>query len=99
MEGKKTETVCGYSCSDCDHKGNECRGCVRTMGSPFWTHFAGIETCPVYDCCVNDRKLPHCGRCPDLVCERFTRYTDPDMSPEQASDALIRMEQELRSRG
>ncbi len=98
MEKKKIETVCGYSCSGCDHHGNECPGCEATKGKPFWTVYAGVECCPVYDCCVNEKRLPHCGKCPDLVCERFTRFKDPGMSDEEATAALLRMEQELRAR-
>jgi len=98
MTRKKIETVCGYSCSDCDHHGSECEGCNNTHGKPFWTQFVCINTCPIYECCVNDRMLPHCGRCPDLICERFTRFSDPAMSAEQAGVVLLRMEQELRAR-
>ncbi|MCU0632871.1 MAG: DUF3795 domain-containing protein [Methanolinea sp.] len=98
MAGKRIETVCGYSCSDCDHHGNECRGCGSTRGKPFWTNFVDIDTCPVYECCVIDRMLPHCGRCPDLMCERFTRFKDPGMNEEEAQAVLLRMEEELRAR-
>lgn len=98
MAKKRIETVCGYSCSDCDHHGNECRGCESTQGKPFWTHFVEIDTCPIYDCCINDRMLPHCGKCPDLICERFTRFKDPGLSEDEAQAALRRMEQDLRAR-
>ena len=98
MATKKIETVCGYSCSGCDHHTKECPGCEKTKGKPFWTAYAGVECCPVYDCCVNEKKLPHCGKCPDLVCERFTRFKDPGMSEEEAAAALLQMEHELRAR-
>ncbi|MDO9326640.1 MAG: DUF3795 domain-containing protein [Methanoregula sp.] len=98
MTGKKIETVCGYSCSDCEHVGKDCAGCNETKGKPFWNAFVNINCCPVYDCCVNEKGLPHCGKCPDLVCERFTRFKDPGMSEEVATAALLRMEQELRAR-
>ncbi len=92
------ETVCGYSCSGCNHLGDECPGCEATKGKPFWTAYVGVECCPVYDCCVNERNLPHCGRCPDLLCERFSRFKDPNVSDEQARAALLQMEQVLRAR-
>lgn len=95
---KKIETVCGYSCSDCDHLGKKCRGCGKTHGKPFWTAFAGVDCCPIYDCCVNERKLLHCGKCPDLICERFTRFKNPETSEEQQSAHLMAMERELRAR-
>jgi hypothetical protein len=95
---RKIKTVCGYSCSGCDHHGKECPGCEATKGKPFWTANVSVECCPVYDCCVNERKLPHCGKCPDLICERFTRFKDPAMNEEQAQALLLDMEQELRGR-
>ena len=98
MGERKIETVCGYSCSDCDHHGNECKGCSPTQGRPFWTAFVSVDACPVYSCCVNERKFPHCGRCPDLICERFTRFKDPGMTDDEARAALESMEKELRSR-
>jgi len=98
MTKNKIQTVCGYSCSCCEHLGRECPGCTETAGKPFWTAYVDIETCPIYECCVTERKFPHCGRCPDLMCERFTRFKDPDMTEEQARDVLSRMEAELRSR-
>ena len=98
MKDAKIETVCGYSCSDCDHLNVECKGCADTSGKPFWTAFVNVECCPVFDCCVNTRTLPHCGRCPELICERFTRFKDPGMSEEEAASVLAGMERELRAR-
>ena len=95
---RKIETVCGYSCSGCDHHEQECPGCEATKGKPFWTAYVGADACPVYACCTTERKLPHCGKCPDLVCERFTRFKDPDMSDEQVKAGLAEMERELRGR-
>jgi len=99
MATKKIETVCGHSCTGCDHHRKECPGCETTKGKPFWTAFANVGCCLVYDCCVNERKLPHCGKCPDLVCERFTRFKDPGMTDGQAAECLGAMERELRARG
>jgi hypothetical protein len=73
-------------------------GCTKTKGKPFWTAYVQIETCPIYDSCVNNRKLAHCGKCPDLVCERFTRFKDPGMSEEEVVADLAAMEKELRER-
>lgn len=99
MAKKKIETVCGYSCSDCDHHGKECKGCKETQGIPFWTAFIGIDRCAIYDCCNNERKLPHCGKCPDLMCSRFDRIRDtPGITEAEANAALAAMENELRSR-
>lgn len=99
MAKKKTETVCGYSCTGCDHHGNECPGCEATKGKPFWTAYAGIDQCRIYACCTTERKLPHCGKCPDLMCGRFNRIRDtPGITEDQATECLAAMERELRAR-
>lgn len=98
MQPQLIQTVCGYSCSTCDHHRNECPGCTKTTGKPFWIAYAGIDRCAIYDCCTNDRKLQHCGKCPDLICERFTRFKDPGMSDTEAAACLAAMEKELRKR-
>lgn len=98
MAKKKIETVCGFSCSDCDHLRKDCPGCEKVTGKPFWTAFVNIDQCPIYECCTTMKKLPHCGKCPELVCERFTRFKNPEMTDEQASAALAAAEKELRAR-
>ena len=99
MATKKIETVCGYSCSDCDHHKKECPGCEATKGKPFWTAYVGIDQCQIYSCCTSERKLPHCGKCPDLMCERFNRIRDiPGITEEQVTECLGAMERELRAR-
>jgi hypothetical protein len=95
---KKIEMICDYSFSGSDHHKKECPGCRVTKGKPFWTIYASVENGPVYNCCVNERKLPHCGKCPELMCERFSRFRDPDMSGEQSAAVLLQMEKELRAR-
>jgi len=47
---------------------------------------------------VNERNLPHCGKCPELMCERFSRFKDPDRNEEQTKAVLFQMEHELRAR-
>ena len=98
MSKNTIQTVCGYSCSGCEHLGSECPGCKETEGKPFWTAYVDTKTCPVYECCVTERNYQHCGKCPDLMCERFSRFKDPDMTDEQAREVLAMMEADLRSR-
>ena len=99
MAPRKIQTVCGCSCSDCDNHTKECAGCLKTEGKPFWTSYIGIDRCAIYDCCTNERKLPHCGKCPDLMCDRYNRIRDtPGITEEQVTAALTAMEMELRSR-
>jgi hypothetical protein len=98
MATKKIETVCGFSCSDCDHHKKDCPGCEKVTGKPFWTAFVNIDQCPIYECCTTLKNLPHCGKCSELVCERFTRFKNPEMTDEQAAAALATAEKELRCR-
>jgi len=96
---KRIETVCGYSCTGCDHYTKECPGCGATKGKPFWAPYMGIDQCAIYQCCTVEKKLPHCGKCPDLMCERFNRIRDtPGITEEEAVACLAAMERELRAR-
>lgn len=98
MTGKALPTVCGLYCDSCDHLGDECKGCTDQQGKVFWTEFVNIACCPIYDCCVNNLNLPHCGHCERLVCDLFTKFRDPEMSDEDVEISLARQEQELRAR-
>jgi hypothetical protein len=98
MAPKKIQTVSGYSCSDCEHHNKECPGCAKTNGTPFWTAYVGSNRCAIYDCCTNEMKFPHCGKCPDPVCGRFTRFKNPEMSDADAAAARAAMGKELRAR-
>jgi hypothetical protein len=88
--------VCGVICGECDYYPEECPGCRGVSGAPFWVDFVGIDRCPVYECCVEDKKLDNCGHCEDLPCERFTRYKDPSISDEDAADKLERIVARLK---
>lgn len=87
MSGK-IPTVCGMYCDECDHYEKDCQGCDEVEGSTFWTEYVDIESCPVYDCCVNKRKLTHCGHCNEMPCERYFRFRDPEMTEEDAKRTL-----------
>lgn len=88
-------TVCGLYCDDCEHFEEDCPGCSESDGSVFWTEYVEISSCPVYECCVTQKNLPHCGHCKDLICERFTRFKDPDMSEEDLKKSLAKQKNEL----
>ena len=94
---KRSINVCGHSCTDCDHHKNECPGCRPTSGKPFWTTLMGADSCPIYTCCAFDRNLPHCGKCPELMCERFHRFRDPSMTDDQVAESLAGVERTLRA--
>ncbi|MCX6696255.1 MAG: hypothetical protein NTV84_01580 [Methanoregula sp.] len=44
------------------------------------------------------KSLSACPACPELMCERFTRFKNPEMSEEEQSVHLSAMERELLGR-
>lgn len=44
-----------------------------------------MEQCPFYACVINDKKLAHCGQCPELPCKMHTDFRDPSISEEQCA--------------
>lgn len=63
------------------------------------TILAGIhreERCSIYRCCVEEKKLPHCGRCSELPCSRYDQQ-DPTRTPEENAAGLKKMLEVLRS--
>ena len=90
MSDLKQSTICGLFCSDCKFIGNKCEGCNNIKGNPFWTKFMGIDICPMYDCCVNSKKLEHFGLCNEFPCEVFKQMesNDPNISSEEAEQSL-----------
>jgi hypothetical protein len=88
MHGNKRVTVCGLDCGDCACVKEGCRGCNAGKGAPFWCGFAGVTVCPVYACCVNERRLAHCGLCEEMPCGRFTQIRDPDTTEAQDRECL-----------
>ncbi len=83
MRGRIMKTVCGLDCGDCAYVKDGCRGCTAEKGAPFWCGLAGVDVCPVYDCCVNERGLVHCGLCEEMPCDRFTQIKDPNTTDEE----------------
>lgn len=71
---------CGIICSQCPSLHTSCRGCYQEKGKIFWTknYSGGIETCPIFECCINGRGLLHCGQCGDLPCEIYMGLCDPN---------------------
>lgn len=76
---------CGMNCeTDCTYFPADCAGCHTIRGVVFWTEFVDATVCDIYDCCVNERHLPHCGHCPELPCARHFSNEDPNVSREDA---------------
>lgn len=90
--------VCGFYCGDCHFLGNPCGGCGYEQGKPFWTVDMPGGICPIYDCCINQRQLEHCGVCEELPCGIFLELRDPNMSDEEFRESLDNRQKELRIR-
>jgi hypothetical protein len=90
--------VCGLYCGTCEHLDNKCKGCGHVQGRPFWTSLMQIAACPLYDCCVNNKHLEHCGLCPEFPCATFLEMRDPSLSDAEAEQALQTRQQELINR-
>lgn len=92
--------ACGLYCGACEHRENEnqCTGCGKVQGKPFWTKHMGIEVCPLHGCCVDKRHLEHCGMCDNLPCELFNSFHDPALDEKEAKKAVLVRQKELLSR-
>lgn len=88
--------VCGMICKECDFYHVECTGCMAVKGIPFWVAFVGIDQCPVYECCIEEKKFDNCGQCEEFPCDRFTRYQDLSVSGENEARTLKRMVARLK---
>lgn len=75
-------TPCGTDCNECEKYPDECAGCFEIEGKVFWSQYVNEEKCPLYACCVDERHLPHCGRCGDFPC-RHCNLDDPRLSREE----------------
>lgn len=89
-------TCCGCICNECPYYLKECKGCPEIQGRPFWLEYTGEERCGIYQCCVEEKKLPHCGRCEELPCKRYENQ-DPSRTPEENEEGLRQMLKVLRS--
>ena len=98
MTNKNLAPVCGLYCGDCDHLGNPCKGCGNEDGKPFWTTQAGMDVCPLHDCCTNKKGLEHCGLCDELPCEIFLTLRDPALSDEEFNASLQKRQTPLNRR-
>ncbi len=98
MPDKNLAPVCGLYCGNCEYFGEQCRGCGHEEGKPFWTKIAGMDICPLHDCCVNQKSLEHCGLCDELPCEKFLSLRDPALSDEQFNQSIQTRQSALQKR-
>lgn len=89
-------SCCGVICSACAYYPKECGGCPAIKGKVFWLEYTGGAVCPIYDCCVSGKKLPHCGQCGDLPCSRYEQE-DPTISSEENAENFRRQMAQLAS--
>ena len=76
-------SVCGCQCSVCEHfLDDQCLGCEQIQGNVWWAKYLNAETCPIYYCVVNDKKIENCGYCNDPPCSIWLELKDPDHCDE-----------------
>ena len=98
MPDKNLAPVCRLYSGPCEYFENHCQGCGYVKGRPFWTAQMELEACPLYDCCLNKKRLEHCGLCDEFPCDIFTELRDPSLSEEAAKKALYARQNELAKR-
>ena len=69
---RKAAAVCGRYCVDCEpYQQGLCCGCGYELGQTY------RGECAVFDCCIMDRGLEHCGLCVDFPCQVFLSHAPP----------------------
>jgi hypothetical protein len=89
---EKTVACCGVDCSGCRLFPEQCKGCTFIEGKVYWLEYTGEAVCAIYDCCVNQKKLPHCGMCDLLPCENYQRDDPTKSAEENAEDHRLQIE-------
>lgn len=98
MIDKKLAPICGLVCSCCPYLGAQCPGCGHVEGRPFWAASLASGTCPLYECCRNQRRLEHCGLCGEFPCKMFLELKDPNMGDEEFQESLKARQEALGRR-
>ena len=80
----RTLGCCGYACDDCQEYKVSCAGCKESLGKAPRISYRKTEHCPIYQCCIQQKRLEHCGHCPELPCQRFTDYQNPALTAIEA---------------
>jgi hypothetical protein len=98
MDDTKLAGPCGVYCGGCEYLEVRCSGCGGVEGKPFWTVEMETPVCLLYNCCVVEKKIEHCGLCDELPCQMFLSFHDPALNPEEAEKSVREREQTLRRR-
>ena len=80
--------VCGRYCGTCEQfTSDTCRGCAYQLG------LTNEGECCVFQCCVAERGLEHCGLCEDFPCVSLCSRGSADVVRERllALDERIRL--------
>lgn len=83
-------SVCGCDCSLCEYFiDDRCSGCTQIQGNVWWARYINAETCPIYFCVINDKKIKNCGSCEHLPCSIWKELKDPNYSDEQHERSIL----------
>lgn len=79
---------CGVNCDVCKYLKKNCAGCRAIAGKVYWAEFVGLDTCPIYECCINKKSYEHCGHCEKLPCDIYYANQDPSTTDEEHRDSI-----------
>ena len=69
---RKQAAACGCYCGDCRAcQDGTCSGCGYQLG------LTPRGECALFQCCVTQRGLEHCGLCVDFPCQVFMSHAQP----------------------
>ena len=69
---RKLAAVCGRYCGACEaYQRGSCCGCGYQLGQ------TPRGECAVFQCCIVERGLEHCGLCIDFPCQVFVSQAVP----------------------
>ena len=80
---------CGINCGEfeaCKEMG--CSDCHEIKGKPSYLKDYDVETCPMYDCSVNQKGYQTCAECEELPCQIYQEWRDPSMSDEEHLNSI-----------
>ncbi|MCB6570734.1 DUF3795 domain-containing protein [Eubacterium limosum] len=96
---KEIISCCGVVCTSCEYYPETCSGCPAIEGKAFWLEYTGGDICGIYECCILERKKPHCGKCGELPCHRYFDTPDPTKTPEENKTDFRRQMEQLKRMG
>lgn len=77
-------SACGLICNECEFYRKQCDGCKSVKGQTFWAReMMPDQTCPLFNCSVNNKGYNDCGDCAELPCKMFLEMKDPNSSEEE----------------